>query len=181
MEAAFGLGLIRAVGSQYYYSSAGQEFSGAWWVFGRMLGKQYNPENEAQDLEMPADFPLVLSAGRHMRSNANTLMRNPAWNQGKRACTVALSPSDADALGLTDGQEVKVTTQAGTATGELEVSEQIRPGMVVIPHGFGLVYGGQVYGINANYLTKNTNRDPIGTPLHRFIPCRIEATTDSSI
>ncbi len=42
MEAAFGLSLIRALGSQYYYSSAGQEFSGSWWVFGRMLGKQYN-------------------------------------------------------------------------------------------------------------------------------------------
>ena len=41
-EAAFGLSLLRALGSQYLYSSTGQEFSGAWWVFGRMLGKQYN-------------------------------------------------------------------------------------------------------------------------------------------
>jgi anaerobic selenocysteine-containing dehydrogenase len=41
-EAAFGLSLLRSMGSQYLYSSAGQEFSGAWWVFGRMLGKQYN-------------------------------------------------------------------------------------------------------------------------------------------
>ncbi len=36
MEAGFGLGLLRALGSQNYYSSAGQEFSGAWWVSGRM-------------------------------------------------------------------------------------------------------------------------------------------------
>ena len=41
-EATFGLSLLRGLGSQYYYSSAGQEFSGSWWVFGRMLGKQYN-------------------------------------------------------------------------------------------------------------------------------------------
>ncbi len=41
-EAAFGLALLRALGSQYLYSSAGQEFSGAWWLNGRMLGKQYN-------------------------------------------------------------------------------------------------------------------------------------------
>jgi anaerobic selenocysteine-containing dehydrogenase len=41
-EAAFGLSLLRSLGSQYLYSSAGQEFSGAWWVLGRMLGKQYN-------------------------------------------------------------------------------------------------------------------------------------------
>ncbi len=136
---------------------------------------QLTPESEAWGLKMPDDFPLVLNAGRHMRCNANTLMRNPEWNRGKRACTVALSPVDAEALALTDGQTVKVTTAAGHVTGELEVSTQIRPGMVLIPHGFGLVYEGKVYGINVNYLTKNTHRDPMGTPLHRFIPCRIEA------
>jgi anaerobic selenocysteine-containing dehydrogenase len=136
---------------------------------------ELTPENEARGLKMPADFPLILSAGRHMQYNANTLMRNPDWNEGKRACTVAVSPVDADTLGLSDGQSVKVTTEAGSATGELEVSEQIRPGTVLLPHGFGLLYDGAVYGINANQLTKNTHRDPIGTPLHRYIPCRIEA------
>ena len=40
---------------------------------------------------------------------------------------------------------------------------------------FGLTVAGGVYGINVNRLTKNTHRDPIGTPLHRFVPCRIEA------
>jgi anaerobic selenocysteine-containing dehydrogenase len=132
------------------------------------------PENETRDLQMPEEFPLVLNAGRHMKFNANTLMRNPEWNQGKRACTVAVNPADADALGLSDGQQVKVTTEAGSATGELEVSEQVRQGMVLIPHGFGLIYDGKVYGINVNHLVKNTNRDPMGTPLHRFVPCRVE-------
>ena len=47
--------------------------------------------------------------------------------------------------------------------------------MVLVPHGFGLVYDGRVYGINANYLSKNTHRDPLGTPMHRFIPYRIDA------
>mgnify|MGYP000028264748 CR=1 FL=1 len=42
MEVAFGLGILRSMGSQYYYSSAGQEFCGAWWVTGRVFGKQYN-------------------------------------------------------------------------------------------------------------------------------------------
>ncbi|MCG2764836.1 MAG: hypothetical protein L6288_10700 [Desulfarculaceae bacterium] len=102
-------------------------------------------------------------------------MRNPEWNQGKRACTVALSPADAQALGLSDGQAVKVTTQAGTQSGELQVSGQVRPGTVLIPHGFGLNYDGQVYGLNVNYLTQASHRDPLGTPLHRYVPCRVEA------
>ena len=134
-------------------------------------------EAAAEDgaLRLPADYPLILHAGRHTRHNMNTLMRNPAWNEGRRACTVAVHADDAKALGLTDGQRVKVTTEAGSETGELEVSDQVRPGTVLIPHGFGLQYGETVYGINVNRLTKNTHRDPIGTPLHRFVPCRIEA------
>jgi anaerobic selenocysteine-containing dehydrogenase len=41
-EGAFGLSILRAMGSQYFYNSGGQEFSSSWWLFGRMLGKQYN-------------------------------------------------------------------------------------------------------------------------------------------
>jgi anaerobic selenocysteine-containing dehydrogenase len=134
-----------------------------------------DPARESADLALPEDFPLVLNAGRHMDTNANTLMRDPEWNRGKRACTVALSPEDAAALGLQDGQTVRVTTEAGSETGELQVSKQVRSGMVLIPHGFGLIYDGKVFGLNVNRLTKNTHRDPLGTPLHRYVPCRVEA------
>jgi anaerobic selenocysteine-containing dehydrogenase len=131
--------------------------------------------SEAEDLKLPETLPLVLNAGRHMDTNMNTLMRNPEWNRNKRACTIALSPDDAEMLGLVDGQTVTVTTAAGSEQGELQVSDQVRRGMVLIPHGFGLLYDGQVYGINVNRLTKNTHRDFLGTPLHRFVPCRVEA------
>ncbi|MBL7211866.1 MAG: molybdopterin-dependent oxidoreductase [Desulfobacteraceae bacterium] len=131
--------------------------------------------SETEDLKMPDQFPLVLNAGRHMDYNANTLMRNPEWNKGKRACTVAVNPADAKTLRLSDGQQVRVTTEAASEVGELQVTEQVRQGMVLIPHGFGLIYDGEIYGINVNRLTKNTHRDPMGTPLHRFVPCRLEA------
>jgi anaerobic selenocysteine-containing dehydrogenase len=130
---------------------------------------------EAEELKMPDEFPLILNAGRHMKYNANTLMRNPDWNKDKRACTVAISPTDAEALGLSDGLQVRVTTAAGSEVGDLQITDQVRPGSVLIPHGFGLIYGGKIHGINVNRLTKNTHRDPLGTPLHRFVPCRVEA------
>jgi anaerobic selenocysteine-containing dehydrogenase len=130
--------------------------------------------SESAALKMPDAFPLILNAGRHTKYNANTLMRNPEWNKGKRACTVSISPADAETLGLHDGQRVRVVTEAGSEVGDLQVTDQVRAGMVLIPHGFGLIYEGEVYGINANRLTKATHRDPIGTPLHRFVPCRVE-------
>ena len=47
--------------------------------------------------------------------------------------------------------------------------------MVLMPHGLGLIYDGKKFGPGVNRLTKNTYRDPIaGTPLHRYIPCRVE-------
>ena len=71
---------------------------------------------------------------------------------------------------------VKVTTGAGQETIELEITKYTRPGYIMIPHGFGLVYDGQIFGANANRLAKNTHRDHIAaTPLHRYIRCRVEA------
>jgi len=137
--------------------------------------KNLDAQSEAAELKMTDAFPLILNAGRHMSYNANTMMRNPEWNRDKRACTVAMNPADVEALGLGEGQQVNVTTEAGSAVGELEVTDQVRQGTVLIPHGFGLIYDGEVYGINVNRLTKNTHRDPLGTPLHRYVPCRIEA------
>jgi len=58
----------------------------------------------------------------------------------------------------------------------IEVTETTRPGYVVMPHGFGLVYQGKSFGANANRLSKNTHRDRLAaTPLHRYIRCRVEA------
>ena len=130
---------------------------------------------EETALKLPAEYPLVLMAGRHTDKNANTLMRDPAWNEGKRACTVVMHPDDAAALNLKDGQQVRVTTEAGSEEVELEITDTARRGHVAIPHGFGLVYNGVKYGANVNRLTKNTNRDQFGTPIHRYVPCRVEA------
>ena len=138
--------------------------------------KGIDAESEAKVLESEKKFPFVLMAGRHMDMNANTLMRNPAWNKNRRACTLAMNPEDAESLNLSDVQMVKVTTEAGEVEIELEVTGATRPGLVIIPHGFGLDYNGQVYGVNVNRLTKNTYRDRLAaTPLHRYVPCRVEA------
>jgi anaerobic selenocysteine-containing dehydrogenase len=132
-------------------------------------------EREEAALVMPPEYPLILMAGRHISMNANTLMRDPAWNEGKRACTLAMHTADAEALKLTDSQQVRVTTEAGSEEIELEVTDTAKKGHVVIPHGFGLVYNGKKYGVNVNRLTKNTHRDQFGTPIHRYVPCRVEA------
>jgi len=137
--------------------------------------KKINPVDEEEQLKPNERFPLILMAGRHMDMNANTEMRDPAWNEDRRACTLAMNPADAQEFGFTNGQMVKVVTEAGEENIEMEVTEDARKGQVIIPHGFGLVYNGVKYGANVNRLTKNTHRDQFGTPMHRYVPCRVEA------
>ncbi|MGC9325138.1 MAG: molybdopterin-containing oxidoreductase family protein [Desulfomonilia bacterium] len=132
--------------------------------------------SEQAALAPDPSYPLILQAGRHMSMNANTLMRDPTWNEGRRACTLVMHPDDAQSRGITDGQKIRITTHAGEAELEVEVTQATRKGQVIIPHGFGLIHEGTEYGVNVNRLTKNTYRDRLaGTPLHRYIPCRVEA------
>jgi anaerobic selenocysteine-containing dehydrogenase len=137
--------------------------------------RDVDPTKEEERLKADDKFPLILMAGRHMDMNFCTQMRDPAWNKGRRACTLAMNPADAEKFGFTNGQMVKVVTEAGEETIEVEVTEDARKGQVIIPHGFGLVYNGVKYGANVNRLTKNTHRDQFGTPIHRYVPCRVEA------
>jgi anaerobic selenocysteine-containing dehydrogenase len=134
------------------------------------------PESEATELRPDPDYPLLLQAGRHMGANANTLMRDPAWNAGRRACTLAVNARDAASLEIADGQQVRVVTAAGEVVIEAEITQATRPGQVIMPHGFGMIHQGRVYGANVNRLTQNTHRDPFAaTPYHRYVPCRVEA------
>lgn len=118
---------------------------------------------------------MTLSAGRHTPYNANTLMRNPDWNRGKRACTLAMNPADAAFLEMVDGETVSLTTEASSVEIELEITGETRKGQVLLPHGFGLKYNGVEHGVNVNKLTKSSHRDRFAaTPLHRYVPCRVE-------
>ncbi len=62
--------------------------------------KGIDVESEELGLRTGEDYPFVLAAGRHMDYNANTIMRDPTWNEGKsRACSLMMHPDDARAAG----------------------------------------------------------------------------------
>lgn len=136
---------------------------------------EINPADELTALEA-AGYPMILVAGERTDFNANTLMRNPDWTGGTRACAMRINPEDAKEIGLETEMTAIVETDAGSLQVSVEVSNKPRRGMVIIPHGFGLNYAGQTDGVNVNYLAPARNRDRLAaTPLHRFIPCRVKA------
>jgi anaerobic selenocysteine-containing dehydrogenase len=136
---------------------------------------EIEPESEQEALKKGEDeYPLVMSSGLHFDGNANTQMRDPAWNEGKTYHWFRMHPDDAARQDLEDGQMVRVITEAGREEIELKIDATTRPGYALMPHGFGLVHQGKKQGANANRLAKNTHRDRIaGTPYHRYIRCRV--------
>ena len=91
--------------------------------------KEVTPAAEEAEL-VNRDYPMVLMAGNHMEMVANTIMRDPAWNEGRRPCTLRIHPDDAKELGIVDGEEVFIETAAGTANGEAEGTGRSPPGPI---------------------------------------------------
>jgi anaerobic selenocysteine-containing dehydrogenase len=82
----------------------------------------------------------------------------------RRPCTLRIHPNDAAELGINDRDPVVVGTEAGSAQIEAEVTDSSHPGQVIIPHGFGLVHGGESHGVNVNQLAPAKHRDRLQAP-----------------
>jgi len=134
---------------------------------------EINPADELNALENE-EYPMLLVAGERTDFNANSLMRNPDWTGGTRACAMRMHPDDAKELRLEGGSTARIETESGSLEVTVDVCDRPPRGMVIIPHGFGLSYQGQADGVNVNTLAPACNRDRLAaTPLHRFIPCRV--------
>jgi len=127
------------------------------------------------------EFPIVLSAGERRSYTANDIYRNPGWRKRDENGALRLSPGDAAALGLADGDRARVTTARGQAETLVEVTDVMQPGHASLPNGYGLDFTDAdgnvtVPGIAPNALTSSDWRDPFaGTPWHKHVPARIEA------
>lgn len=80
---------------------------------------------------------LVLIGRRQLRTNNSWLHNSHRMVKGRDRCTLLMHPDDAAARGLAHGQLVAVASRVGRVVAPLHVSEQIMPGVVSLPHGFG--------------------------------------------
>jgi len=85
----------------------------------------------------PADRPFLLIGRRQLRSNNSWLHNSQRLVKGKPRCTLLVHPADAAHLGLDDGGRAEVRSRVGAAVVPVEVSDEIMPGVVSLPHGWG--------------------------------------------
>ena len=83
---------------------------------------------------------LLLIGRRQLRSN-NSWMHNSQrlvkGHPGKSRCTILIHPADAAHRHLKPGQKVSVQSSVGSVIVPIEISEEMMPGVVSIPHGWG--------------------------------------------
>ncbi|WNG89214.1 molybdopterin-dependent oxidoreductase [Mycobacterium sp. ITM-2016-00317] len=124
---------------------------------------------------------LVLTSRRHLRSNNSWLHNVSGLMRGRERCTLLIHPDDAAGNGVSDGQLVEVSTSEGSVVVVAEVSDEMMPGVVSLPHGWGHGVDGTRMdvanahpGVNVNLLNPGALVDvPSNTQVVNGVPCRV--------
>jgi anaerobic selenocysteine-containing dehydrogenase len=80
---------------------------------------------------------LRLIGRRQLRSNNSWLHNTQRLLRGKPQCTILMNPSDATHRNLIAGQNVRVKSRVGAVEVPIEITDEMMPGVVSIPHGWG--------------------------------------------
>ena len=80
---------------------------------------------------------LRLIGRRQLRSNNSWMHNTERLLRGKPQCTILMHPSDAAHRKLVAGQNVLVRSRVGSVEVPIEITEEMMPGVVSIPHGWG--------------------------------------------
>ncbi|MFH8900098.1 molybdopterin oxidoreductase family protein [Streptomyces coeruleorubidus] len=128
---------------------------------------------------------LVLVGRRHLRSNNSWMHNVPALTGGSNRCTLHINPEDAERLGVRDGAPVRVKGAGGEVTAPAEVTDDVRRGVVSLPHGWGhsrpgtrLSHAATDPGVNVNQLLDGRLLDPLsGNAVLNGVPVEVVPET----
>jgi anaerobic selenocysteine-containing dehydrogenase len=80
---------------------------------------------------------LLLIGRRHQRDNNSWMHNTPRLTKGKARHQLYMHPADLAGRAIVDGSLVRVTSAVGTVEVEVQASEDMMPGVVSLPHGYG--------------------------------------------
>ncbi len=126
---------------------------------------------------------LILVTRRQM-NNMNSWLHNiESLAKGKNRCTLEINPEDAKKSGVSDGGQARVSSRVGEIQVEVSVVDDMMPGVVSLPHGYGHNVPGTRLsvakklqpGANFNALTDELLIDELsGTVVVNGIPVEVQ-------
>jgi predicted molibdopterin-dependent oxidoreductase YjgC len=131
---------------------------------GKFYPVEYQPPIEQPDSE----YPFVLSTGRTLYhyNSATMTMREEGVVQKQEDPFVEMHPDDAVALGIEDGDWVRLVSRRGDLEARAAVGERVYPGLVWMALHFAQA--------KVNWLTHDVGDPLIGTPEYKTSAIRIE-------
>jgi anaerobic selenocysteine-containing dehydrogenase len=166
------------------------------WASNRALADRGRPARNEHSARISGDSPLpfsplspephnghlLLIGRRQLRSNNSWMHNSARLLRGEPRCTMLMHPTDAADRDLESGQTVSVRSSVGSLEVPLEISEEMMPGVVSIPHGWGhdrhgvrLDVAQQHAGASINDLTDNQSIDALcGTAAFSGILVEVE-------
>jgi anaerobic selenocysteine-containing dehydrogenase len=111
---------------------------------------------------------LVIIGRRDMRTNNSWMHNLPILAKGPFRCTALVHPTDAERLGLSDGEMASIHNGPRSVQAQVHISAEMMPGVVSLPHGWGhdlpgaqLTLAAERPGANLNALLDDQLRDPL--------------------
>jgi len=128
----------------------------------------------------PADGELLLIGRRH-KQDCNSWMHNTErLTRGRPRHQLLMHPDDLAARGLADGATVTVKSRVGSVEVDVQATEDVMPGVVSLPHGYGHQVSGTrlgrataVPGVSINDLTDPERLDVSGNAALSGVPVTV--------
>ncbi|MDO8370360.1 MAG: molybdopterin dinucleotide binding domain-containing protein, partial [Polaromonas sp.] len=138
-------------------------------------------QRAAQAITQPVPA-MVIVGRRDVRSNNSWMHNLPVLAKGPMRCTALVHPADAKRLGLADGALARISNQGRSIEAQVQVSEEMMPGVVSLPHGWGhglpgtrMALAAERPGVNLNALLDEDWRDPLsGNAVLSGVPVVLE-------
>ncbi|WP_122077340.1 molybdopterin oxidoreductase family protein [Pseudophaeobacter sp. EL27] len=145
------------------------------------------PRLQAFQSPVSEEFPLLMIGRRQVRSHNSWTQNSPRLVKGRDRCTIQLNPADSVRFGLGEVGEVQIDSAVGTATLPIEITDEIAPGVVSIPQGWGQRQGElsaatKVQTVSINDLTDDRRIDPVsGNAAFNGVPVRLAAVNQEPL
>lgn len=111
---------------------------------------------------------LLLIGRRHVRSNNSWMHNYHRLVKGKPRWQLIMHPDDMAARDIKDNQKVTIQSRVGSVTTVVKSSDEVMPGVVSLPHGWGhqqkgvkMEIASQQKGVNCNELTDHQYIDQL--------------------
>ena len=126
-------------------------------------------------------YDLQLIGRRHLRSNNSWMHNSERLVKGRDRCTLMIHPETAANRGIVNLEKVQIESRVGKVEITVEITDEIMPNVVSIPHGFGHARKGVKLdiatahaGVSLNDLTDDLLIDELtGNSAFSGVPVRI--------